>query len=128
LDFIMEIINGILDFAVECSGTVKAMETCLLAVRNQGGKAVIVGNAHFGKKLEVDPFQFNLGKSILGTWGGDNNPDEDFLKYIKFVEEGKIDLYPFVSKTYRLEDINEAMDDLERGRVLRPLIDMKIGQ
>jgi len=113
-----------LDFAVECSGSTKAMLQCIQSVRNQGGTVVIVGNAKFGETLCLDPKQFNLGKKILGTWGGDNDPDTDFVKYIKMVESNKVNLEPFISKKYSLEEVNIALQDLESGSVNRPLIDM----
>ncbi|MAE43043.1 alcohol dehydrogenase [Candidatus Woesearchaeota archaeon] len=117
--------NGI-DFAIESSGITKVMKQALESVKMRGGKAIVVGNAHHGETLNLDPHQFNLGKSILGTWGGDNDPDEDFSKYIEFVTSGKIELSNFTSKVYDLENINKALDDLENGKVLRPLIDMKL--
>lgn len=113
-----------LDFAIECSGSTKAMLQAFGSVRSQGGKTVIVGNAPFGEKLVLDPKQFNMGKSILGTWGGDNNPDFDFLRYMDLASSGKINLSPFTSDIYKLKDINKSIDDLEKGKALRPLIDM----
>lgn len=115
--------NG-LDFAVECSGITKVMLQSIDSIRNQGGAVVIVGNAHFGEKLLLDPKHFNLGKKLLGTWGGDNNPDIDFPRYIGLVLSGKLDLKPLMSETYKLSQINDAIDDLEKGRVIRPLVDM----
>lgn len=114
-----------LDIAVEATGRPQAMNQALQAVRNQGGRAVIIGNARDGEKLEIDPKQFNMGKKLLGTWGGDNNPDEHFPKYLKMLAEGKLSLAELITKTYKLEDINTALDDLEQGKVLRPLIDMQ---
>ena len=36
-----------------------------------------------------------------------------------------IPLAPLLTKRYKLEEINEALDDLESGRVFRPLIVME---
>lgn len=116
---------GTIDYAIDCSGNINAMNQALLAVRAQGGCAVIVGNAHYGNKLSIDPKEFNLGKKILGTWGGDNNPDIHFHRYINILKHHKVDLFPFTSNVYRLEEINKALDDLESGKVVRPIIDMQ---
>lgn len=115
-----------LDFAIESSGIPKVMAQALRCVRNQGGAAVIIGNACYGEKLCIDPGQLNLGKRLLGTWGGDNNPDEHFPRYMELISSGKLDLEPLMSKIYKLEEINEAIDDLESGKVIRPLIDMEL--
>lgn len=116
--------NGV-DHAVEASGVPAVMNQALLAVHSRGGKAAVVGNARHGQKLEIDPFHFNLGKQILGTWGGESDPDRDFHRYCAMMESGKLDMRPLLSRAYSLEDINDALDDLETGHVARPMIDMR---
>ncbi len=113
-----------LDFAVEASGQSSVIIQALLSVRNQGGSVIVIGNARHGEKVELDPRQLNMGKRILGTWGGDNIPDRDFPIYCNLVAAGKIRLKPLLTKTYRLSEINQAIDDLEAGKVIRPLIEM----
>jgi S-(hydroxymethyl)glutathione dehydrogenase/alcohol dehydrogenase len=121
---IARICPGGADFAVESSGRPEAMRQALLSVRQQGGTAVIVGNARHGESLELDPKQFNLGKRLLGTWGGDNLPDRDYPRYARLICSGKVDLAAMISTIYPLERINAAIDDLEAGRAIRPLIEM----
>lgn len=114
-----------LDFAVEATGKPQVIVQAILSVRNQGGTVVVIGNARFGEKVTFDPRELNMGKRILGTWGGDNVPDKDFPVYCQLVATGKLSLKPLISKTYRLKDINAAINDLEAGKIIRPLIDMK---
>ena len=73
-----------------------------------------------------DPKEFNQGKSVLGTWGGDNWPDRDFPRYLTLVKSGQLKLDLLTSKIYSLNHINEAIDDLDKGVVVRPLIDMSL--
>jgi len=115
-----------LDFAIEASGSPLAMKQALESVKNQGGSAVIVGNAHHGKTLNLDPKQFNLGKKLIGTWGGDNIPDYHFPRYCKLIEQKSFNTTPFLGAIYSLEKIQDALTDLHNGRCLRPLIDMSI--
>ena len=89
-----------------------------------GGAAVVVGNARFGERLEIDPRELNQGKRLLGTWGGDNVPDRDYPRYCKLMAAGRLDLEPLLSRSYRLADVNAALDDLERGCAARPLLDI----
>jgi len=119
--------GGRLDVAIESSGSTEAMTQALRAVRSQGGVAVIVGNARHGQSLHLDPAELNQGKQLRGTWGGDNNPDIDFFRYARLVTSGKIDLARLGTPTYPLSRINEALDDLKTGKVVRPLIDMSRG-
>ena len=111
-----------LDFAIEASGRPDVMRLALAAVRQQGGKAIIVGNARQGEKLELDPKEFNMGKQLLGTWGGDNLPDQHFPRYCRLLTSRRLNLDPLLGKSYSLEQVNQAIEDLEQGRVVRPLI------
>jgi len=127
----VEQINGIcpggVDFAVEAAGVADVMTQALLSVRSRGGIAVIVGNAPYGRSLSVDPRQLNNGKQLRGTWGGDSKPDTDFPRYAKLISAGRLNIRPLVSKKYTLERINQALDDLEAGKVARPMIDLTKG-
>ena len=123
---IKKICSGGLDFAIESSGVIKVMLQSIYCVRDRGGASIIVGNAPFGEELALDPAQLNLGKRILGTWGGDNNPNIDFMHYIKLIASKKLDLKPLISDIYGLKNINNAIDDLEKGKIIRPLIEMNL--
>jgi S-(hydroxymethyl)glutathione dehydrogenase/alcohol dehydrogenase len=121
---IRKMVAGGLDVAIEASGNPEVMRQALLSVRSRGGTVVVIGNARHGQRLEIDPAQLNQGKRLLGTWGGDNEPDRDFPRYCELLMAGKLNLSPLLAKTYVLESINDALDDLETGRVPRPLVTM----
>ncbi len=86
----------------------------------------MIGNAHFGKRLSIDPSVFNHGKSLLGTWGGDSIPDRDYLRFARLLGSGRFPLEALLSRPYHLGEANTAVHDLEAGRVGRPLIDMSL--
>src|SRR5262249_48344589 len=114
------------DFAIEATGLPPVMRQALACVRHQGGAAVVIGNARFGSYLELDPRELNMGKRLLGTWGGDNVPDRDYPRYCKLLASGRLDLEPLLSKSYSLGDVNAALDDLERGKAARPLLEINV--
>jgi len=113
-----------LDFAIEASGSPLVMNQALQSVRPQGGTAVVVGNAKEGHQLSFDPKELNQGKRILGTWGGDNNPDLHYPLYANLIRYGKLNAAPLIGSLYSLSQIDLALRHLEEGRVLRPMIDM----
>ena len=123
---IRQIVSGGVDFAIEASGRPEVMCQALAAVRDRGGTAVVIGNARFGERMELDPRELNHGKRLLGTWGGDSQPERDFLRFQQLVISGELELQPLLSEPYRLQDINTALDDLETRRVTRPLIRMDL--
>ncbi len=115
---------GGVDLAIEATGRPAVMRQALAAVRAQGGAAVVIGNAPFGQQLEIDPKELNMGKRLLGTWGGDNVPDRDYPRYCKLIAAGKLNVEPLLSRTFTLEEINQAIDDLENGICARPIVQM----
>lgn len=118
---------GGVDVAIEASGRPEVMAQALAAVRPRGGTAVVIGNAHQGEELRIDPGQLNQGKRLLGTWGGDTHPDRDFPRYARLITSGKLNFDALLSApAYSLTEINRALDDLEARRVPRPLIDMRL--
>lgn len=124
LEEILNICPGGIDFAIEATGIPDVMTQALTTVHQQGGIAVVIGNANFKDRLMIDPRQLNMGKQLRGTWGGDNNPDIDFVRYCQLVKYKRLNLAPLMNTPYSLGEINQALSDLATGRVVRPLIDM----
>lgn len=110
------------DYSVESSGVRKVMETAFSAINDQG-TTIIAGNLKFGEKIAIDPFDLIKGKKIFGTWGGKTKPDEDIVYYAERYLQGELKLEKLISKVYPLDEINEAVKDLEEGKVIRALID-----
>lgn len=112
------------DHCIEASGRPSVMRQALSCVRARGGQAVVIGNARHGETLEIDPHELNQGKRLIGTWGGDCDPDRDFATISRLAIDGSLPLQRLIGKHYSLEQVNEALADLETGDVARPLLDM----
>lgn len=123
---IRKLAPGGVDLAVEATGAPQVMAKALEATRQQGGRAVVIGNAKAGARLDLSPNIFNQGKSLLGTWGGDSIPDRDYPRFAKMLATGRFPIADLLSKPYRLKDANLALADLMAGKVGRPLIDMSL--
>ena len=105
-------------------GKPEIIPLCMSVLKRQGGKLVVIGNSPAGTTFELKPEEFNLGKSILGCWGGNSNPDKDFIEFSNTLNNSKLFLSKLISNTYNLDSINEALDDLSNGLIGRPLIKM----
>jgi S-(hydroxymethyl)glutathione dehydrogenase/alcohol dehydrogenase len=123
---IKKIIPQGVDIAVESSGVPAAMEMAVNATRQQGGRAVVIGNARHGSVLSLSPSVFNQGKSLMGTWGGDSVPDRDYGRYARLLGSGRFPVRNLLSKPYALEQADRALQDLASGKIGRPLIDMSL--
>lgn len=123
---IKAIVAAGVDLAVEATGLPPVMEQAINATRQQGGRAVVIGNAKYGAELKLNPGVFNQGKSLMGTWGGDSVPDRDYPKFGGMLASGRFDLRKLLSRPYSLAEADQALQDLAAGRVGRPLIDMSL--
>ncbi|MFQ6111110.1 MAG: zinc-binding dehydrogenase, partial [Nitrospinota bacterium] len=129
LGAIREITGGRgVDYSIEAAGCRETMETAFQAVCEDGGVCVLAGNLPQGERISLDPFDLIRGKHILGTWGGDTSPDRDIALYVDLYLSGKLGLDALITHEYRLEEIDQGLDDLERGKVGRALIGMGKGR
>jgi S-(hydroxymethyl)glutathione dehydrogenase / alcohol dehydrogenase len=116
-----------IDVAVEATGNSAVMAEAVTITRPRGGRAVVIGNARHDAVFSISPSVFNEGKSLLGTWGGDSIPERDYARYGSLLSNDRFAVRQLLSAPYRLEDINQALDDFRTGKITRPLIDMSKG-
>jgi len=122
---ILEITGGRgVDYAIEAAGKRETMETAFQSVRDNGGLCVLAGNLPYGERITLNPFDLIRGKRIIGSWGGDTQPDRDIPKFVDLYLSGRLKLEQLITHSYSLNNVNEALDDLESGRIGRALIDM----
>jgi len=110
------------DYSVEACGRTDTIEQALRAVRKNGGRCVFASHPAAGEVIRLDPFDLISGKRIEGSWGGEVYPDRDIPLLVESYLAGDLPLNAFLSRGYTLDSINQALDDLEGRRVLRPLV------
>lgn len=116
--------NQGVDYSVECSGLAKIIEIAFKCVKNNGGLCIFASHPQNGDKISLDPYDLICGKQIKGSWGGSSNPDIDIPKFAELYKKGILPLEKLLEKRYSLENINDALDDLENRKVIRPLIEI----
>jgi len=122
---IRELTSGVgLDYSVEAAGRIKTIEQAYNSIRKNGGLCVFASHPPTGEKIQLDPHDLISGKQIMGTWGGACDPDKDIPLFASLYREGKLPLKKMITKRYSLDQINEALDDIEARRVARPLIEI----
>jgi S-(hydroxymethyl)glutathione dehydrogenase/alcohol dehydrogenase len=117
--------NGGADMCVESGGEVETIELGFSLIRKGGGKLLFASHPPEGKMIRLAPHELISGKQIAGSWGGATSPDREIPKMHALFESANVPLGALLTKRYSLEQINEALDDLEAGRVFRPLIVMQ---
>jgi S-(hydroxymethyl)glutathione dehydrogenase/alcohol dehydrogenase len=87
------------------------------------GSVIIVGLPPQGSKLEFDAWQFFLSeKRVSSSLFGSAVNRRDLPLYARFADEGKIDLGGLVSKLIKLDEVNDGLDALAAGEVVRVVI------
>ena len=123
LNEVMRITNGVgVDYCIEATGITKMIENGFSLVKKFGGRCIFASHPPKNDRIRIDPFDLISGKEIKGSWGGNSQPDLDIPKFAKYYDEGLLPLDKLVEKTYTLHQINEALNDLESGKVFRPII------
>lgn len=124
---VWEVIKNItgsgVDACIESGGKVETIELGFSIIKNSG-RVYFASHPAAGQFIKLDPFELISGKKIFGSWGGACNPDIDVPRLAKSYHAGHFPLEKLITKRYDLDQINEALDDLENGRVFRPLIQM----
>lgn len=126
VETIIEMTNGGVDFAFDAIGVQVTSQQILPITRsggpgadNHGGMSVLIGvPANDTQQLILDPTLILYHQRQYRGSLGATYPERDFPVFLKLYEEGKFPLDKLVTKRYTLDQINEAYDDLQQGKIL----------
>jgi len=121
IEAVRKLTGGGADFSLESSGrpTVLRQAIDALAIRGVCG---IVGAPALGTEATFDVNGvMTTGKRIIGIIEGDSVPDLFIPSLVKLYEQGR---FPFdrLVKFYRLDEINKAAEDSEKGITIKPIV------
>jgi len=109
------------DYAFATVGNVQAISQAFAALRG-GGMAVIVGIPEAGTTVSLPPFHFIYDRKIVGSIMGSTRLSVDVPWLVELYQQGRLKLDELITKRYSLEQINEAIESMERGESLRNVI------
>ena len=112
------------NFSIETSGIQELIAQSIesLSIR---GKAVVLGSSPTGVNIQTSATDFlNSGKSVVGAVEGNCVPQEFLPRLIALYHQGRFPLDKMIT-FYPFEDINEAMEDGEKGRVIKAILKME---
>jgi S-(hydroxymethyl)glutathione dehydrogenase/alcohol dehydrogenase len=121
---LIELTGGGADICVESAGQVTTIELGFSLIRTNGGRLLFASHPREGETIRLAPHELISGKQISGSWGGATAPERDIPKMHELFLNAKIPLNVLLTKRYPIEQINDALLDLEKGNVFRPLIEM----
>ena len=113
-----------LDFAFEAVGHPDVARTGFLSIA-KGGEVILVGIAHAKDKASISQIAaVTQEKGMRGTTNGSADAWEAVPMLIELYKKKELMLDELVSRTYTLDQVNDAMNDLRSGRNARGVIVM----
>jgi S-(hydroxymethyl)glutathione dehydrogenase / alcohol dehydrogenase len=100
------------DYAFECTAVPELGPAPLAMVRN-GGTAVGVSGIEEAISFNMEFFEWD--KLYINPLYGQCRPSIDFPLLLRLYEQGQLKLDEMVTRTYALEDLGQAFDDMQSG-------------
>lgn len=107
------------DYAFECTG-VPALGAAPLAMIRNAGTAVQVSGIE--EVISIDMNLFEWDKTYLNPLYGQSMPEHDFPKLLELYEKKALLLDELITRTYPLERLQDAIDDMLAGRNAKGVI------
>jgi S-(hydroxymethyl)glutathione dehydrogenase/alcohol dehydrogenase len=121
VEAIKDISGGGVDYSFEAIGLKTAAEQAFYCLQ-PGGTATVIGMIPVGQKVEIEGRFFLQERKIQGSSMGSNRFRVDMPRYIDFYFQGRLKLDEMISRTGRLEDVNEAFRAMKAGEVARTVL------
>jgi len=121
VEAIKEISGGGVDYSFEAIGLKKAAEQAFYALQ-PGGTATIIGMIPVGQSVELEGRFFLQERKIQGSSMGSNRFRVDMPRYIDLYFQGRLKLDEMITRTGKLEDVNDAFRAMKAGEVARTVL------
>ena len=118
---VREMTSGGVHYSFEAIGNKTAAEQCFRMIR-PGGTATVIGMIPVGTNIELHGPEFLREKKIQGSSMGSNHFRVDMPRLCAFYLDGKLHLDEMISQRITLDQVNDAMDELEQGELARSII------
>jgi aryl-alcohol dehydrogenase len=117
---IQKLTGGGIRFTLECTGIPKVLRQAVDSLM-LGGTCGLIGVAPVGTEVGLDMQTLLDARTVRGIMEGDCNPDLFIPKLIDLYKKGR---FPFdrLIKFYPFEKLNEAVEDVEKGRTMKAVL------
>ena len=120
VEAIREITGGGAEFTLECVGNPKVLRQAVDALP-LCGVCGLLGVVAPGTEVGLDMDRIMNGRTVRGIIEGDAIPDLFIPRLIELYHQGR---FPFdeMITFYPFDDINRAVEDMEKGDVIKPVL------
>lgn len=122
VEAVVDATRGGVDFCFEISGVKSAM-TMANAITRKGGEVICVGLGATNDMYQYAHAQLVAGqKSFRGSLMGSGVAERDIPLYLRLYQQGLMPVDRLKSSTMGFEELNLALDKLDRGEVVRQIL------
>jgi len=107
------------DYAFECTAVPDLGAAPLAMIRNAGTAVQVSG---IEQEIVIDMNLFEWDKLYINPLYGGCNPEKDFPKIVKLYQSGELKLEEMITKTYALDQLEQAFDDMLTGKNAKGVI------
>jgi S-(hydroxymethyl)glutathione dehydrogenase/alcohol dehydrogenase len=118
---ILESTKGGVHHAFEAVGLKKTTEQAFGMLR-RGGTAYVIGMIPIGQSIEIPGYAFLGEKKLVGSLMGSNHFPVDMPRLVEMYLAGKLKLDDMVSRRIKLEEVNDAFEEMKGGQIARSVI------
>jgi S-(hydroxymethyl)glutathione dehydrogenase / alcohol dehydrogenase len=118
---VMEMTKGGVHHSFEAIGLGKTAEQAFNMLR-RGGTANVIGMIPVGQTITLMGAAFLGEKRLQGSLMGSNRFPVDMPRFVDFYMSGKLKLDEMISRRLKLEQVNEAFDEMKTGQIARSVI------
>ena len=118
---VLELSQGGVHHSFEAIGLKQTAEQAFKMLR-RGGTANVIGMIPIGVNIELHGADFLAEKKIQGSLMGSNRFPVDMPRFVDMYMSGKLHLDEMISRRIRLDQVNEALDELKTGELARSVI------
>jgi len=107
------------DYAFECTAIPELGAAPLAMVRNAGMAVQVSG---IEQEITIDMNLFEWDKTYINPLYGKCRPQIDFPNIIDLYQDGQMMLEEMITRTYTIDELDKAFDDLLKGRNAKGVI------
>ncbi len=107
------------DYAFECTAVPELGAAPLAMIRNAGTAVQVSG---IEQEITVDMNLFEWDKIYINPLYGGCNPEKDFPEIVAYYESGELKLEEMITRTYSLDQLEQAFDDMLSGKNAKGVI------
>ena len=118
---VMDLTGGGVHHSFEAIGLKATTEQAFRMLR-RGGTCNVIGMIPVGTMIELHGADFLGEKRIQGSLMGSNRFPIDMPRFVDFYMNGRLKLDDLIARRIKLDQVNEAFDELKKGELARSVI------